>query len=278
MKYCQGMSGLSRPFILAALLTGLVGGIDATRPWLRAPKNDPLPPPFKVGERLTYQAKVNFMNAGTATMSVEGIEDVRGHPTYHTIFNVKGRVLFFHVDDHYESWFDTTTLVSLKHVQHIDETKYQTDKNYEFFPERRVYVRNGEEKPSVAEPLDEGSFVYFMRSVPLEVGKTYEFNRYYNAERNPVIIKVDRRERVKVPAGEFDALVLRPTIKSKGLFGENGEAEVWLADDSARTLLKLKSKLPVGTLYLELKTIENTVEVAHAGSPSRHRRAPHVDG
>jgi hypothetical protein len=245
--------------LLAALCISLVGAVDANRPApsLRTPENDPLRVPFKVGEKLTYQAKVNFMNAGTATMTVEGIEEVRGHATFHTIFNVKGKVLFFHVDDHYESWFDTTTLVSLRHVQHIDETKYKADKTYDFYPERRVYVRNGEEKASVAQPLDEGSFVYFMRSVPLEVGKTYEYHRYYNAERNPVIIKVDRKERVKVPAGEFDALVLRPTIKSKGLFGEGGEAEVWLADDSTRTLLKLKSKLPVGTLYLELKGIEN---------------------
>lgn len=255
---------MSRPIILAALFTSLVTAVDATRPTTVAPavsaaENDPIRVPFRVGEKLTYQAKVNFMNAGTATMTVEGIEDVRGRPTYHTIFNVKGKVLFFHVDDHYESWFDTTTLVSLKHIQHIDQTKYKTDKTYEFYPERRVYVRNGEEKPSVAEPLDEGSFAYFMRSVPLEVGRTYEFHRYYNAERNPVIIKVDRKERVKVPAGEFDAIVLHPKIKSRGLFGENGEAEVWLADDSTRTLLKLKSKLPVGTLYLELKTIENIV-------------------
>jgi hypothetical protein len=250
---------MSRPILLAALFISLVGGVDATRPApsFRPPENDPIRVPFKVGEKLTYQAKVNFMNAGTATMTVEGIEQVRGKPTFHTIFNVKGKVLFFHVDDHYESWFDTTTLVSLRHVQHIDETKYKADKTYDFYPERRVYVRNGEEKASVAQPLDEGSFVYFMRSVPLEVGKTYEYHRYYNAERNPVIIKVDRIERVKVPAGEFEAIVLKPTIKSKGLFGEGGEAEVWLANDSTRALLKLKSKLPVGTLYLELKGVEN---------------------
>ena len=212
--------------------------------------------PFKPGESLTYAAKVNFMNAGTATMSVEGIEMIRDRPTYHTIFNVKGRVLFFHVDDHYESWFDTTSLVSLHHVQHIDETKYKIDKVYDFYPDRRVYVRNGEEKASVEKPLDEGSFIYFMRSVPLEVGKTYSFNRYYQPDKNPVIIKVDRLEHIKVPAGEFDAIVLKPIIKSKGLFGENGQAEVWFSTDSSRTLLRLKSKLPVGTLYLELKQAE----------------------
>lgn len=216
----------------------------------------PFKVPFKVGEKLSYTAKLNFVNAGSASMSVEGIEPIRGRPAYHTIFNVKGRILFFHVDDHYESWFDTTDLVSLHHVQHIDETRNHLDKTYDFYPERRVYVRNGEEKPSVAEPLDEGSFIYFMRSVPLEVGKTYSFNRYYQPDKNPVIIRVDRREHIKVPAGEFDAIVLEPIIKSKGLFGENGKAEVWFSDDSSRTLLKLKSKLPIGTLYLELKQAE----------------------
>src|SRR4051812_9283977 len=148
---------------------------------------EPAPPfrvPFKVGEKLEYQAKLNFVSAGKASMSVEDIVPIRGRPTYHTVFNVRGRLLFFHVDDHYESWFDTTSLVSLRHVQHIDETKYSTDKTYEFYPERRVYVRNGQENPSVAEPLDEGSFIYFMRSVPLQVGKTYSFDRYYHPDRN----------------------------------------------------------------------------------------------
>jgi len=238
-----------RPVLLIAL-TSLIG-LSAARQPAR-----PTRVPFKVGERFEYQAKVNFVNAGKATMSVEDIVPIRGHPTYHTVFNIRGGVLFFHVDDHYESWFDTTNLVSLHHVQHIDETKYSTDKTYDFYPERRVYVRNGQENPSVAEPLDEGSFIYFMRSQPLEVGKTYSFDRYYHPDRNPVVIYVDRKEHIKVPAGEFDAIVVKPTIKSKGLFSENGQAEVWFSDDSTRTLLRLKSKLPIGTLYLELKNAE----------------------
>src|SRR5262245_57801882 len=234
-----------RSLVFLAALSGIVGAAHVSSPAAPhvrpAEVEGPFRVPFKVGEKLTYAAKVNFLSAGTATMSVEGIETIRDRPTYHTIFNVKGRVLFFHVDDHYESWFDTTSLVSLHHIQHIDETKNKIDKVYDFYPERRVYVRNGEEKPSVENPLDEGSFIYFMRSVPLEVGKTYSFDRYYQPDKNPVIIKVDRRERVKVPAGEFDAIVLKPIIKSKGLFGENGQAEVWFSADSMRTLLRLKS-------------------------------------
>lgn len=245
-------------YVLSAV--SIAGAADHVRaPHTLPPAGEPEPRlkvPFGVGERLTYSANINFIHAGQATMNVEGIETIRGRPTYHTTFNVRGRVLFFHVDDHYESWFDTTTLVSLHHIQHIDETKNKLDKTYDFYPDRRVYVRNGEEKASVATPLDEGSFIYFMRSVPLVVGKTYSFNRYYQPDKNPVIVRVDRKEHIKVPAGEFDAVVLRPTIKSKGLFSEGGEAEVWFSDDSAHTLLRLKSKLPVGTLYLELKQAE----------------------
>ncbi|HEY6826514.1 MAG TPA: DUF3108 domain-containing protein [Gemmatimonadaceae bacterium] len=237
-------------------LAGLIGLSSTPRRETAAAPARAAHVPFKVGEKLEYQAKVNFMNAGKATMTVEDIVPIRGHQTYHTVFNIRGGILFFHVDDHYESWFDTTNLVSLRHIQHIDETKYSADKTYDFYPDRRVYVRNGQENPSVAEPLDEGSFIYFMRSVPLEVGKTYSFDRYYHPDRNPVVIYVDRKEHIKVPAGEFDAVVVKPTIKSKGLFSENGQAEVWFSDDSAHTLLRLKSKLPVGTLYLELKNAE----------------------
>jgi hypothetical protein len=203
--------------------------------------------PFKVGEKLEYSAKVNFMNAGRASMIVEGMDSVRGHETFHTTFDIAGRVLFFHVNDHYESWFDRTSLVSLHLEEHIDESKRKIDKTYDFYPARRVYVRNGEENPSVSQPLDEGSFLYFLRSLPLEVGKTYSFDRYYQTAKNPVIITVDRREHIKLPAGEFDAIVLKPVIKSRGLFSESAQAEVWVSADSTHTLLKLKSKLPIGT-------------------------------
>jgi hypothetical protein len=108
----------------------------------------------------------------------------------------------------------------------------------------------------VAQPLDEGSFLYFIRTIPLEVGRTYEFNRYYHLDRNPVVIKVLRKERVSVPAGEFDAIVVQPIIKSKGLFSENGHALVWFANDSTRRILRLQSGLSFGTLYLELKSVE----------------------
>jgi hypothetical protein len=59
---------------------------------------------------------------------------------------------------------------------------------------------------------------------------------------------------VKVPAGRFDAIVVQPIIKSKGIFSENGRAEIWLSDDDRRIMLQLKSSLSFGTLSLYLKS------------------------
>ncbi len=61
-----------------------------------------------------------------------------------------------------------------------------------------------------------------------------------------------RRERVKVPAGEFSTIVVRPIIKTRGIFSKGGEAEVYLTDDDRRLLVLLRSKLKVGSVILEL--------------------------
>ena len=104
------------------------------------------------------------------------------------------------------------------------------------------------------DPLDEGGFLYFVRTIPLVVGQSYEFHRYFMPDRNPVRLKVLRKERVTVPAGTYNAIVVQPIIKTKGIFSEKGQAEVWLSDDSSRILLQVKSKLSFGSLNLYLKS------------------------
>jgi hypothetical protein len=85
------------------------------------------------------------------------------------------------------------------------------------------------------------------------VGQTYEFTRYFRPDKNPVRVIVDRKEHIKVPAGEFNTIVVRPVIKTTGIFGEGGRAEMWLTDDSTRTLVQLKSSLKFGSLNLYLR-------------------------
>jgi hypothetical protein len=214
-----------------------------------------MPVPFAVGERLEYDVRFGSLRVGSGTMEVNGIAHVRGRETYHTVFTVRGGNFVYRVNDRYESWIDTRTGNSLRYRQDQHEGSRDVERNFEFFPERAVFTENGEpEQPSVANPLDDGSFIYFLRTIPLNVGETYSFERYFRPDRNPVTIRVLRRERIRVPAGEFDAIVLQPIIKSRGLFSENGHAEVWLSDDENHIMLQMKSGLKIGSLNLYLRS------------------------
>lgn len=210
--------------------------------------------PFLNGEKLEYDVKYGFIGVGRATLEVLGVDEIRGTPVVHTMFAVKGGVRVYRVDDRYESWFDPRTFTALRFAQSIDEGSYERERKYEIYPTRKTFTENEKpEEPSADEPLDEGSLIYFLRTLPLEVGKTYELNRYFRPDRNPVKVIVLRKDRVKVPAGEFNTIVVRPVIKAKGIFSEGGHAEAWLTDDSTRTLVQLKSDLKFGSLSLYLK-------------------------
>lgn len=213
--------------------------------------------PFTVGERLVYSVKVGPLGRGSAVAQILDADTLRGKLVYHTVFKVDGSLLFFKVDDRYESWFDPNTLVSLRYHQRIDQGSYERDRKYEIFPERGVYAEPGKpETPTVEQPLDDGAFLYFLRTIPLEVGRTYTFNRYFKPDRNPVRVTVVRRERIRVPAGEFDAVVLQPKIKAKGIFSEGANAEVWIQDGGGRMMLQMKTGLPFGSVTFQLKSRE----------------------
>lgn len=212
--------------------------------------------PFGAGEKFTFDVRFGNLKVGTSQMEVRGTAMVRGREAWHTTLWIRGGTFFYKVNDVFESWIDTETLSSLRFVKQQEEGTREGTKYYEIYPERAVYVerKDGaqEEHRSVSQPLDDGSFLYFARTLPLRPGETYSVNRYFIPDRNPVRIRVLRRERVTVPAGTFNAVVVRPIIKTKGIFSEDGRAELWLSDDSARMVLQVRTRLAFGSLNLFL--------------------------
>ena len=235
----------------------------------RAQDDEHLSVPFGVGERLEYDLKFGKLKVGNASMEVADIQDVRGRETWHTVLQLHGGLKFvYRVDDTFESWIDRRSGNSLRFRKDQNEGHRDIDQVYNFFPDRAVYVQNGDTAiASVSHPLDEGAFLYFLRTIPLVVGQTYSFDRYFKPDRNPVTIKVVRKERIRVPAGEFDAIVVQPTIKTPGIFSENGHAEVWLSDDRNHIMLQMKSALSFGSINLYLTSYRPASAAATAPTP-----------
>jgi hypothetical protein len=214
----------------------------------------PPSPPWAVGEFLEYTLKYGFASVGSGRMQVVSRDSIRGRDTWRLKFDFSGGTLFFRVNDSFESWLDAQTHSTLQFEQRISEPGYKRTRTYRMFPERGTFQLNTEpERPSVELPLDDAAFFFFIRTIPLEVGKSYDFHRYFDPKANPVTIRVLRREPLEVPAGKFNAIVIQPMIKTNGIFSEGGHAELWLSDDDRRILLQMKSRLSFGSLSLYLR-------------------------
>jgi len=212
-----------------------------------------MPVPFSVGETAEYELRYGPIRAGTGVTEVLSLDSLRGKEVWHTVFRVRGGIPGFRINDRFESWIDVTNFASLRHWQSLDEGPREAERRFEIFPDSGFRLNDQPLLPTVSLPLDDGSFIYFLRTIPLEVGQEYSFDRYFRPDRNPVRFIVLRKETIRVPAGTFNTIVVRPIIKSRGVFAENGRAEVWLKDDSTRLMVQMKTHVKFGSLNLYLR-------------------------
>jgi len=220
------------------------------------------PVPFGPGEKATYQVKFGFLSVGEGRMEVAGVETVRGHSSYRIDWAIKGGIPGARVNDRWQSWMDVAGLYSHRHIADISEVRYRAYRHWEFYPGEGRWVRedNGEEgELGSPEPLDDIAFVYYVRTLPLRVGDVYTLPRYFRESGNPVVVRVVRKDRITVPAGTFNTIVVQPTIQTRGLFSEGGKAEIHFSDDHRRILVQMQSKVSFGNLSLHLRTLDEGV-------------------
>ncbi len=229
--------------------------------------------PFGPGERATYQVRLGALGTvGRGSMHILGLETVEGRPTYRAQMRIKGGIPLARVDDHFESWIDVQGLFSRRYLQDQKEVRFERRRRYDFFPEQRTFRTDDGLTGTLptSQPLDEVAFLYYARTLPLEVGQTYTLNQYYKESGNPVILRVLRRETVRVPAGTFQTIVVQPIIRTRGLFGEGGQAEVFFTDDDRRILVQLRSRVKlIGSLSLHLQEYQPGRPLVAAGSPTQ---------
>jgi hypothetical protein len=247
----------ARGVVRAALTTTALLLLCVVSPQASAP-----PPhvavPFPVGEKLTFGAKLAAFSVGEATMEVAGLDTVRGAQMVRLRFHIEGGALWYHLNQTLESWVGRADFRSRRYLNQTEEKGKSWERKFEIFPDSGFYREAGRDStfPTVPDPLDDAAFLYWIRTVPLEVGKTYEYRRYFRPERNPVLVEVLGRDKVKVAGKKWNAIVISPSIPNGGgIFSEKADARIWLSDDSSRYILGLQSKFSFGLVTLKLKDL-----------------------
>jgi hypothetical protein len=158
--------------------------------------------PFSIGEKIAYEVSIaKGGKVGTATMWIEGPVDVRGTSTYLLRFDSRIRIALLSAVSRSSSWFDPLRGSSLRFLKHEQNPLTHNDESVDLYPDQKEWrSAKGDSGQSLSNtPLDELSFMYFIRTLPMTPGATYRFDRHFDAARNPTTVSVIRREVIPTP-------------------------------------------------------------------------------
>ena len=226
--------------VRAALLARLAGPAPA-----------PVAPyPFAVGETLSYDAKLGYFPIGSATASV-GRAREQGADAFVFAFAGAGGPPGVRVQYELTSWTRSTRFASLRFHRKMVQGNSVEEQRYQIVPDSSRYrlEGGGQDWVTPRDALDELAFMYYLRTAPLESGRSYTISRYFRTGYNPISVRVVGRESVtlydnsSVPCFVLDISTRGTTMRMR------------LTDDARRLPVQLELPMSFGTVSLELSGV-----------------------
>lgn len=251
-KHCKFGTAV---IVLACVLLHAVLGVAAPA---KAPGN-----PFVVGEKLTFILKWGFIPAGEAVLEVLPPKKISGEEACHFVLTARSNGFvdpFYKVRDRIESFTDLAVTRTLHYIK--KQREGSTDKNIVVTFDWDAMTAQYSNYENLIDPIPllPGSFdplgaFFYTRLVALTAGD--EVIRPVTDGKKNVIgrARIIKRENISVPAGTFDTYMIEPEMKDVGgVFrkSKNAKLHLWITADSRRMLVKIKSKVVVGSFVGEL--------------------------
>jgi hypothetical protein len=231
---------------------------------------------FPNGEVLHYAAEWRVWNAGQGTLRLDqsgNEERVTGSAE-----SIGFAAVLYKVQDRFESFFDRRTFCSSHITKHTEEGLRRRETSIRFDQARKKAVldernpRNNdskhEEKDIPGCVTDVLSGIFYLGSLPLDVGATFRFPINDGGKTYDVKAYVEAREEIKTDAGVFHTLRVQPTSDSPTLKGR-GKIWIWYTDDAAHLPVQMRSRLFWGTLTIRLSRVERQPGIPAASAPQR---------
>ena len=260
----------TRSLLAAARTAALLAGV-ALLP-TDAPAQMPDGLPFGAGERLTYRVQLSRLGkAGSAVMSMEGPMEIRGVAVYALRFDFDAGLGPIKAADRTGSWVDLARMASMRFIKEERHPFSRRRESVELFLDRgRWEAADGTSGDLAADaPLDELSFMYFIRTLPLIPDSVYRFNRHFDARRNPTTVRIVRRETIDTPAGRFPAVLVEMRVRDSRRYEGEGIIRIHLSDDDLRLPVRIESAMPmVGMAVLTLQSHTQPHGHRVAGQPA----------
>jgi hypothetical protein len=218
--------------------------------------------PFPDGRSYVYSAEWHLITAGTAMVRMEVAGNNR--KVIATAESAGAVNIIFPVRDRFESQFDPRTFCSLSIFKHSEEGAHKRETSIHFDYDRKkstldeTNLKTAEtkhvENDLAACTTDVITGFYYLQSLPLQPGASYEFP-ISDGKTTIIRASVDKREQVKVPAGTFPSVMVSAEATA-GPLQSKGKVWVWYSEDPSHTPVQMRVKLGWGTLLFRLQRID----------------------
>ena len=260
---CRFSCFLSLIFLLALLSLSHAGDLligDSVDPTL----NQPHFYPFDNGESTEYWATWSGIPVASAKIRLDPLF-IEGEKFYQVKVRARSwKYLNFiwKMRDSIESIFEAETFRTRRFVFRQRENRRKVDTIASFDRKSNKWVVERQKRNKVKrfefvsrKTFDPISAVYLVRSLDFKAGDTIKMEVFGGKSRYLVTMDVVGRERIATDAGVFDAYKIVPKVinlSRSGYARRMRQAAVWISSDEKRMLLKIVSRVFIGSVTIEL--------------------------
>lgn len=223
---------------------------------------------FKRGEILKYRLHYGIFTAGEATISVEPNYIIKKGKKHYNL-NVKGKSTgafskIMNIDDHWQSIVDTNTLKPVQSYRKIQEARYYLNETVDFQNNQAIVtkIKKDNSKQLKSHEIPQGVFdivsgYYYLRNLDynkLKINDTASIDAFFENKLYHFTIRYKGTETIKTKLGKIKAHKIVPIMPGNKLFDGEDSIAMWLSADKNRIPLKVKAKMFVGAVEIEIKS------------------------
>jgi hypothetical protein len=176
-------------------------------------------------------------------------------------------IAFLKGRDATRSWFDPVRMTSLRYQKTEKRPFASYVDSVEIYPGlRRWDALQGDSGSTASDrPLDELSFIYFLRTLTLAPDSTYAFDRHYDKRRDPTTVRVVKHESLTTPAGVFNTVEYEMKVINARDFKSLSVLYIWVSEDRCRFPVRIESVMPLlgnGIMTLQTASSPNCPSLA----------------
>lgn len=215
--------------------------------------------PYVVGEKLVYIAHMGWLNAGTATFTIQD-SIFEGQKVYYSNAQAKTIGLadkLYKVRDVYESFFNPYNGLPVLAIRNINEGnyKYYNEVRYNHADSIVVSQKSGEHSVP-ANILDMVSAFYYFRESLISkiknIGDEIIVDTYFADELFPLKMRYVGMDQIKTKMGKFTCLKFSPVVEPGRIFDSEDDVTIWISNDKNYIPLQIRIDLMIGSIKCDL--------------------------